>query len=110
MKNELREKIKMDFNEKVWNAIKKIPKGKISTYKEIAKAIGKPKAVRAVGNACNKNPFSPRIPCHRIVKSNGEVGGFALGTKKKKELLKKEGIEIKKGKIIGFKKKLFKFN
>jgi len=97
------------FNEKVWIALKKIPKGKVSTYKEIAKAIGKPKAFRAVGNTCNKNPFAPRVPCHRVIKSDGCLGGFALGKKKKKNLLKKERIEIKKGKIVEFEKKLFRF-
>ncbi len=99
----------MDFNEKVWNAIKKVPKGRVSTYKLIAKSIGKPKAFRAAGNACNKNPFSPEIACHRIVKSDARLGGFAFGATKKTQLLKKEGIKIKKGKIIGFKEKLFKF-
>ncbi|MFH1663579.1 MAG: MGMT family protein [archaeon] len=99
----------MNFNERVWNTIKKIPKGKISTYEEISKAVGKPKAFRAVGNACNKNPFSPRVPCHRVVKSNGSLGGFASGTKKKIQLLKKEGVQVKKGKITGFEEKLFRF-
>jgi len=98
-----------NFSEKVWNALKKIPKGRITTYKLIAKAIGKPKAFRAVGNACNKNPFSPEVPCHRVVKSNGSLGGYSFGTKKKTALLKKEGIEIKNGKIVDFEKKFFRF-
>jgi len=100
---------KMNFNQKVWEKLKGIPKGRISTYKEIAKAIGKPKAFRAVGNACNKNPFAPKVPCHRIVKSNGRIGGYAQGPKKKTELLEREGIKIEKGKIMGFKEKLYKF-
>jgi methylated-DNA-[protein]-cysteine S-methyltransferase len=83
----------MDFKEKVWNECKKIPKGKVSTYGEIAKALKS--GARAVGNALNKSPGMPLVPCHRVVKSNGEVGGFAQGTKKKIEMLKKEGIEIK---------------
>jgi len=97
------------FEEKVWNEIKKIPKGKVSTYKMLANAVGKPKAARAVGNACNKNPFSPKVPCHRVVKSNGRTGGFVKGTKNKILLLKKEGIEIKKGKILDFEEKLSRF-
>ncbi len=101
--------IKMNFNEKVWKKIKLIPKGKISTYKEIAKAIGNKNSARAIGNACNKNPFAPKVPCHRVIKSNGSLGGFAFGTKQKISLLKNEGIEIKKEKIIDFKEKLFKF-
>lgn len=97
------------FEEKVWSALKKIPKGRVSTYGEIAKAIGNKNSARAVGNACNKNPFSPKIPCHRIVQSNGNLGGFAKGKKKKIELLKKEGIQIEKGKIVGFEEKSFRF-
>jgi methylated-DNA-[protein]-cysteine S-methyltransferase len=98
-----------EFNFLVWSACKKIPKGKVSTYKEIAKAIGKPKAFRAVGNALNKNPFSPVVPCHRVVKSNGELGGFSSGKLKKKRLLESEGIVFEKTKIKDFEKKLFKF-
>lgn len=86
---------------------KKIPKGKVTTYKEIAKMIGKPKAARGVGRALNKNK-NKNIPCHRVVKSNGEVGGFNQGKEKKIKKLKKEGIEIIEGKI-DLKKYLFKF-
>ena len=87
------------FNSLCYQILKKVPRGKATTYKEIARAAGKPKAARAVGNAMNRNPFAPKVPCHRVVKSNGEVGGFASGTKKKIEMLKKEGIEIKEGKV-----------
>ena len=85
----------------------RVPKGKIITYGEIAKQL-KSKAYRAVGNAMNKNPYAPKVPCHRVVKSNGEVGGFAHGTKKKIEMLRKEGIEIKDNKI-DLKKYMYKF-
>ena len=95
------------FNERCYQVLKKVPRGKVTTYKEIAKAL-KGKAYRAVGNAMNKNPYAPRVPCYRVVKSDGNVGGFASGTKKKIQLLKKEGIEIKKGKI-DLKKYLYKF-
>jgi O-6-methylguanine DNA methyltransferase len=98
----------MVFNEKVWFLLKKIPRGKVSTYKEIAKALGNPNSSRAVGNACNKNPFSPEVPCHRIVKSDGRLGGFAKGTKQKARLLEKEGIKIKNNRIMDFEKILFK--
>lgn len=91
------------FELSVFKAAEKIPRGRISTYSAIAKAIGKPRAARAVGNALNKNPFA-RVPCHRVVKSDGSVGGFAHGTKKKAALLSKERVEIKKGRILGFKK------
>ncbi|MDD5163281.1 MAG: MGMT family protein [Candidatus ainarchaeum sp.] len=97
------------FNEKVWDVLRMVPSGKVSTYKAIAIALGKPDSARAVGNACNKNPFSPEVPCHRVVKSNGELGGFAKGTKKKARLLEKEGIKIKNSKILNFDKVIFKF-
>lgn len=86
------------FNERCYEILKRVPKGKITTYKEIAKAL-KSKGYRAVGNAMNKNPYAPEVPCHRVVKSSGEIGGFAHGTKKKIEMLEKEGIEIKNNKI-----------
>lgn len=94
------------FNEKAWKIVSKVPKGKVTTYKAVAEKLGC-KAYRAVGNAMNKNPYAPKVPCHRVVKSNGEVGGFASGTRKKIQMLKKEGIEIKNNKI-NLKKYLFK--
>ncbi len=86
------------FNQKVYEICKTIPKGKISTYRQIALKLNC-KAYRAVGNALNKNPYAPVVPCHRVIKTNGEVGGFASGTKNKIKLLKQEGIEIKNNKI-----------
>ena len=65
------------FQLKVWNYLMKIPKGKILTYKEVARAIGKPKSYRAVANAVGKNPFPPNIPCHRVVRSDGGIGGYS---------------------------------
>ena len=96
----------MNFNQRVWKLCKKIPKGKVSTYKEIAEAMDI-KAYRAVGNALNRNPYAPVVPCHRVVNSDGRVGGFARGTAAKVKLLKKEGIEIKNNKI-DLKKYLFR--
>jgi len=86
------------FHEKVYEIVKKISKGEVLTYKEIAKLAGKPKAYRVVGNILNKNRDS-KIPCHRVIKSNGEIGGYKYGTKRKIAQLKKEGIIIKKSKI-----------
>lgn len=88
-----------EFERKVYKIIKQIPEGKVFTYKQIAKAINHPGSSRAVGNALNKNPFAPEVPCHRIVRSDGKLGGYANGTKKKKSLLRKEGIEIKNNKV-----------
>lgn len=97
-----------NFKEKVWEVTKKIPKGKITTYKQIAKKLNT-KAYRAIGTALNKNPFAPTVPCHRVVNSNGNIGGFARGSTQKIKMLKKEGIEIQNNKIKNFDKKLFKF-
>ncbi len=96
------------FNQQVWQLCKQIPAGKVSTYKELAHALNC-KAYRAVGNALNKNPFSPEVPCHRIVKSDGFLGGFAQGKKKKQELLQQEGIIVENRKIHDFHNKLYKF-
>jgi len=82
------------FQLKVWNYLKKIPRGKVITYLDLAKAIKMPKAVRAVANAVGKNPYPPKIPCHRVIRSDGKLGGYSApgGIKTKKKLLKMEGI------------------
>ena len=96
-----------NFNEKCYELLSKVPRGKVTTYKEIAKALNT-KAYRAVGNAMNKNPYAPQVPCHRVINSNGELGGFASGTRKKVEMLKKEGVVIENN-MIDLNKYLFKF-
>jgi methylated-DNA-[protein]-cysteine S-methyltransferase len=98
----------MDFKNKVFSVCKKIPKGKITTYKEIAIDIKNNNSSRAIGNALNKNTNLIKIPCHRVIRSNGEIGGYAKGQKEKIKLLKSEGIEIKNNKI-NLEKYLFKF-
>jgi len=103
---ELRSK---SFDEKVWLKLKEIPYGRVTTYKAIAIALGKPNAARAVGNACRKNPSAPDVPCHRVVKSDGTVGGFASGPAAKKKLLSKEGIRFRGGKVEDFEGKLYEF-
>ena len=65
------------FQLQVWNYLKKIPKGSVKTYKQVASAINKPKSARAVANACAKNPYAPNIPCHRVIRSNGALGGYS---------------------------------
>ncbi|MFA6077462.1 MAG: MGMT family protein [Candidatus Paceibacterota bacterium] len=77
------------FTQKVLEVVSKIPKGKTLTYKEVAQRVGNPKAYRAVGNILNKN-YNPKIPCHRVVRSDGKIGGYNRGEKKKRALLKKE--------------------
>lgn len=96
------------FNERCYEILKKVPKGKLTTYGDIAKKLNC-KAYRAVGNAMNKNPYAPKVPCHRVVCSNGKVGGFAFGKDKKINILKSEGIEVKNEKVVDFEKKLFNF-
>lgn len=81
------------FQERVWQALRRIPVGRTRTYSEIAKAIGKPTAQRAVANACGANPLAVAIPCHRVVGAHGALGGYGYGVKRKKALLKKEAAE-----------------
>ena len=83
-----------DFQIKVWKEINKIPIGSVKTYKEIACLIGKPNSSRAVANACGKNPHPPLIPCHRVLRSDGSLGGYsgAGGVAQKKKLLIQEGV------------------
>ena len=85
-----------NFQKTVWKEISKIPFGETRTYKDIAIAIGKPNSSRAVANACGKNPYPVIIPCHRVIKSDGKLGGYSGvgGVKKKKELLKLENVKF----------------
>ena len=98
----------MDFNDRCYKLIAQIPKGKISTYKIIAKSLNT-KAYRAVGNAMAKNPNPILVPCLRVVNSNGEIGGYALGVTMKINLLKKEGISIINRELIDFMNIMHKF-
>ena len=84
------------FQLRVWTYLKKIPLGSVKTYSQVAKSIGKPLAVRAVANAIGKNPHAPKIPCHRVIRSDGSMGGYSGkgGLKTKKLLLKREGITL----------------
>jgi len=94
------------FDEEVWELMKRIPKGRVTTYKIIAERLGC-RAYRAVGNACRRNPNPPVIPCHRVVGSDGGIGGFGGETsgskiRKKIRLLEEEGVEVKNNKIVNF--------
>lgn len=88
------------FREKCYSLLQKVPKGKVTTYKEIALALNT-RAYRAVGSAMKNNPNTPIVPCHRVVKSNGEIGNYSAkgGTERKISLLKEEGIKIKNNKV-----------
>ncbi len=99
----------MTFFERVWEQCSKIPKGKVTTYKEIAKSLNT-KAYRAVGQALKNNPYAPKVPCHRVVKSDGTLGGYQeMNFSKKEKLLRIEGIILKEGKIKELKKRLYRY-
>ena len=84
------------FQLKVWNYLKTIPKGTVKTYKQVATEIKRPKSARAVANACGKNPYAPKIPCHRVIRSDGCLGGYSGrgGIKTKLRLLRSEKVDI----------------
>ena len=84
------------FQLKVWKYLKTIPKGTVKTYKQVAIAIKRPKSARAVANACGKNPYAPKIPCHRVIRSDGGLGGYSGrgGIKTKLRLLRSEKVDI----------------
>ncbi|MBS3135798.1 MGMT family protein [Candidatus Woesearchaeota archaeon] len=102
--------VTVSFESKVWELCRKIPKGKLTTYKEIGKALHT-KAYRAVGQALKKNKNTHATPCHRVVNSNGSLGGYygKLNSIRKINLLEKEGIKVEKGRIANFKEKLFSY-
>lgn len=85
-----------EFQKTVWRALCAIPAGSVLTYTQLAEKIGRPSAVRAVANACGKNPFAPDVPCHRVLRSDGGLGGYsgAGGIATKRKLLAAEGIRI----------------
>jgi methylated-DNA-[protein]-cysteine S-methyltransferase len=98
-----------EFQTRVLELISKIPKGRVTTYGEVARVLGNPKACRAVGNALARNPRPVEIPCHRVVRSDGKIGGYVLGRRRKAKLLVDEGIEIRGGKV-NLKKYMFKIS
>ena len=89
------------FQQDVWHLLSKIPKGKVTTYKAIAKVLNT-KAYRAVGTAVGKNPNAPKVPCHRVISSNSYIGNYSAdgGVKKKIELLESEKLDVKSGKFF----------
>ena len=97
------------FDQRCYDLLLQIPKGKVTTYREIAHALGT-KAYRAVGQAMNRNPNLVRVPCHRVVKSNGEVGGYAGGLSRKIELLRQEGVDVSESGRIDLSKFLYSFS
>ncbi len=99
----------MKLEEKIYRKLLEVPPGYVTTYGELAKAINLKNGQRVVGQIMKNNPFPFIVPCHRVVKSDGTVGGYAYGTERKKHMLIKEGLEINNDKILDFKKNLFRF-
>lgn len=93
----------MNLEERVYKKLIEVPKGKVTTYGELAKAVGLPNGQRIIGRIMNKNPYPVIVPCHRVVMSTGKVGGYAWGEKIKSNMLAKEGVQIKNGKIFDLK-------
>jgi len=100
-------KDKTEFEREVLVTTFEIPRGKVSTYKRIAEKIGRPHAYRAVGNALHKNPLAPIVPCHRVLRSDGRLGGYGGGVNVKKRLLEEEGIPFRRGRVELRKEVLF---
>jgi len=92
----------MPFNEQVWAICARIPAGRVTTYGAIAKKLGKPRAARAVGQALNRNPYAPTVPCHRVVGSDGKLTGFAGGLAKKRRMLEAEGVSVAGDRVAPF--------
>ncbi len=90
----------MKLEEKVYKKLLEVPKGQVTTYGELAKAVGLKNGQRAIGRIMNKNPYPVIVPCHRVIMSSGKVGGYAWGEKIKTNMLVKEGVKIRNGKII----------
>ena len=99
----------MKIEKKIYQKLLKVPSGYVTTYRDLAKALNLKNGQRVVGQIMKINPFPVIIPCHRVVKSDGTVGGYAYGTERKKNMLSKEGLKINNNKILYFKKNLFRF-
>lgn len=98
VEKDYKDSYKPTFRQKIYSALLAVPKGKVTTYKELAQRT-KSKAYRAVGTCMNKNPYAPKVPCHRVISADGSLGGFATGIKNKVKLLKAEEVKIKGSKI-----------
>jgi methylated-DNA-[protein]-cysteine S-methyltransferase len=100
----------LKLDDTIYELVSKIPEGKVTTYAELAKAIGKPNASRLIGQILNRNPNPIVVPCHRVVMSNGVLGGYAYGSDAKRKLLEKDGVRTEKGRIADFKNVKHRFS
>jgi len=99
----------LNLEQKVYKKLLDVPKGKVTTYKELADSVGLKNGQRTIGKIMNKNKYPGIIPCHRVVMSNGKIGGYAYGDKSKAKMLSNEGIKIQNGKILDFKNSVYRF-
>ncbi len=99
----------MNLEQKIFKKLLQVPKGQITTYGELSKAVGLKNGQRVVGRIMNKNPYPVIIPCHRVVMSTGKIGGYAYGEHVKTKLLTDEGVQIKNGKILDLENKIYRF-
>ena len=99
----------MTLGTKVYRQLLRVPEGKVTTYGDLAKAVGLKNGQRVIGTIMKKNPFPVIVPCHRVVKSNGKIGGYVYGERMKSQILAREGIKIKAGRIMDFDKEKFYF-
>ena len=99
----------MNLEQHVYKKLMNVPKGHVTTYGDLAKAVGLKNGQRIIGKIMNKNPYPVLVPCHRVVMSTGKIGGYAYGENVKMKMLSDEGIEITNGTIKSFDKKLFRF-
>jgi len=99
----------LNLEQKIYKKLLEVPKGKITTYGELAKAVGLKNGQRVIGKIMNKNPYPVIIPCHRVVMSTGKIGGYAYGENIKTKMLSDEGIEIKNGKIMNLENTVYRF-
>jgi methylated-DNA-[protein]-cysteine S-methyltransferase len=104
----------ISYDQACYELLCEVPRGKVTTYAELAKAVSRKfgfraGAARAVGNAMNRNPNAPKVPCHRVVRSNGELGGYAGGPTKKRTLLTTEGVEVSGARVKDLPSHLFQF-
>jgi len=99
----------LNLEQKIYKKLLEVPKGRITTYGELAKAVGLKNGQRVVGKIMNKNPYPVIVPCHRVVMSTGKIGGYAYGEHVKMKLLNDEGIQIKNGKITDLGNRIYRF-
>ena len=99
----------MNLEKKIYKKLLEVPKGKVTTYGELSKAVGLKNGQRYIGNVMNKNPYPAIVPCHRVVMSTGKIGGYAYGEHIKAKMLNDEGIQVKNGKILDWENKVYRF-